>query len=471
MQSISRSITAIIAIVAAHSSALSAQELTPLASSAIEGRWIGTAEMPHGLLGIALEVGDSQNNAWTAVFEIPAEGVRITDIAVKFSADSISLNLAPNRTLRAAVVRDSIAGMLDIEGNSMPVLFGRVGSEVASRIDDRLTDQTKGAARSSLQRIATGPASEGTDYEALKYLVSGADSANTHALVVLRDGQLVGTWYADGAREQAELMSVAKSVLNIAVGRLTTMGLIESLDVPVSTYFPEWRAGEGEEDITIRHLMAHTSGLEPVPPHEIYRVDDFVELALRSAVVTEPGGAWSYNNNATNLLAAVAGRAAGERLDHFVAKEVFGPLGIKEFGWSLDGVGNPHGMAGVRMYAEDLAKLGQLVLQRGKWGGERLIDPGWFEDSLRPASNWNDQSGLLWWLILEGEEIIGYRADGYLGQYLVIYPAEGLVGVRLVKESPAYNPQTDGFRRFQALLRDLAGAPVRAGCESCDGIP
>jgi CubicO group peptidase (beta-lactamase class C family) len=84
--------------------------------------------------------------------------------------------------------------------------------------------------------------------------------------------------------------------------------------------------------------------------------------------------------------------------------------------------------------------------------------------SLRPGSDLSGRVGLLWWLIRdpgpdgepEGGPVVGYRADGYLGQYLVIYPAERLVGVRMVASSPAYDPDTDGFREFQAMLRDLA---------------
>jgi CubicO group peptidase (beta-lactamase class C family) len=183
-------------------------------------------------------------------------------------------------------------------------------------------------------------------------------------------------------------------------------------------------------------------------------------------------------------------------------------------------------MSGLQIHAADLAKLGQLALDRGRWQRERLIAESWFEESLNAATAHDPTSGLLWWLIpenvflviddenfralgdagvdpaflarmeplkgrydsrdevfaaiartfgdewrptfaealgsrmgllvgVETGEIIGYRADGYLGQYIIIYPAQRLVAVRLVTSSPAYDHNTDGFREFGELVRGL----------------
>ncbi|HSH46389.1 MAG TPA: serine hydrolase [Longimicrobiales bacterium] len=302
---------------------------------------------------------------------------------------------------------------------------------------------------------ADGGAAAGVDAAALDRLVEASSDAHSHALVVIRGDSLVGTWYAGGERRMVETMSVTKSVLNLALGRLVTLGALPSIDVPVADYFPEWRETE-REAITVRHLLNHTSGLADPGTGAIYASGDFVRLALESDLATTPGTAVAYNNNAVNLLAGLMCRAAGDRLDHFLAEDLFTRLGINQFRWSLDEAGNPHGMAGLQMYAEDLARLGQLVLRRGEWNGRQLIQSSWFDESLRPGSHLSDELGLLWWIIRDEDgQVVGYRADGYLGQYLVIYPEEELVAVRLVASSPAYDPDTDAFRDFPAMVMDL----------------
>lgn len=146
------------------------------------------------------------------------------------------------------------------------------------------------------------------------------------------------------------------------VGRVdeAALGLLDSLDTPVHEFYPEW-SEEPYSGITVRHLLNHTSGLEsPMPTDPIYASDGFVRFALESDLETSPGEEMVYNNCATNLLAGLVGEAAGSRLDRFLGEELFGPMGITDFSWSLDDAGNPHGMAGFQVRPEDLARLGQL---------------------------------------------------------------------------------------------------------------
>jgi CubicO group peptidase (beta-lactamase class C family) len=305
------------------------------------------------------------------------------------------------------------------------------------------------------------------DRRALDELVAAAYSANTDALVVLHDGALVGEWHRDGASTLIETMSVTKAVLNLATGRLISTGAIPSLDTPVHRYFPDWADGDHSR-ISLRHLLSHTSGLHSErTTGAIYASSDFVRHALDSPLMAKPGTAFFYNNNGTKLLAGVIGSAAGRSMDDFLRQDLFRRLGITDMSWQRDAAGNPHGMAGLQLHARDLARLGQLVLDRGRHGHEQLIDAEWFDQSLQPGSELSANAGLLWWLLREApaqgsptgpaaRAIIGYRADGYLGQNLLIFPSERLVGVRMVAASPACHPDTDDFAEFPALLRRLA---------------
>ncbi|GEM_PF-173253 len=294
----------------------------------------------------------------------------------------------------------------------------------------------------------------------LPELLRAAEEARSDAVVILKDGKLVGEWYFNGKPRLLETMSVTKSIVSLAIGRLLTLGLLESIDVPVYTFYPEWKQGRKQE-ITIRHILSHTSGLQNVPDArvEIYPSPDFVQLALAAELKSPPGTRFEYNNKAVNLLAGVVERASGKKLDEFMRDEVFAPLGIREFSWQRDRAGNPHAMAGLALFPIDLAKLGQLVLNKGVWQGERLIDEGWFEESFRPLDVMPEH-GLLWWLLRDPEgSVFGYWAQGYLGQYLVIYPDKKLVGVRMIAPFEGYDEEKHLFRDLPRLLYEVDGEP------------
>ena len=364
------------------------------------------------------------------------------------------------------------------------------------------------------------------DRRALDELLAAAKASHSDAVVVWSHGKQVGSWYFGKAPKKIEAMSVTKSIVNLAVGRLVTQGRIASIDEPVYKYFPEWRQGR-KEQVTLRHLLNHTSGLQANPTtEEIYRSPDFVRLALAAELSEPPGTRFFYNNKAVNLLAGVVERASGKRMDRYLGEELFTALGITDFGWTLDSAGNPHAMAGLQILPGDLAKLGQLVLDRGRWGGQQLIAERWFEESLRPGSKLSPISGLLWWLtpastryviddsvlsafraagvdtafVRKAESIrgtyesmaafepavvrafgdawqnlvtpmlaprrltlarreygaiVGYNANGYLGQYIAIFPESRIVAVRMVASSPSYDPKTDGFSTFLEMARKL----------------
>jgi CubicO group peptidase (beta-lactamase class C family) len=280
----------------------------------------------------------------------------------------------------------------------------------------------------------------GLDLAALARLRERAEQTGSNSLVVMVDGVVVVEEYFGEPREPIEAMSATKSIVALAIGRLIDDGKIASLDAPVHTFFPEWNQGR-KRDITVRHLLQHTSGLQNAPNTtvEIYPSPDFVELALAAELEHAPGTAFSYNNKAVNLLAGIVQVASGQRMDRYIGEKIFAPLGITEFGWTLDKAGNPHGMSGLQIHALDLARIGQLVLQRGEYDGKRVVsaeflDAAFTLDATRAAESIGF-CGLLWWLIpastsKPAASIRAYAAVGYLGQYLVVVPDSRIVAVR-----------------------------------------
>lgn len=300
-----------------------------------------------------------------------------------------------------ALIRAADAGLSDLTGvRAAPELaplradgaFAWLEARVAANAAHRAPKVGSGLLPSTPER-------EGIDPEALKQLLKDAERTHSSAVVLLRHGRLVGQWYFGGKTRRIEAMSATKSVVSLAAGLLIKDGKLRSVDQRVSDFFPEWR-GTPKEVITVGELLNQTSGLKSFRTTEkIYASPDFLRYALSQPLADPPGTRWTYNNSACNLLAGVIARAAGEPLEVYLQHRLFGPLGIEDVTWSWDRVGNRHGMSGLQLHPLDFAKLGQLLLERGRWAGQEVVPAEWIDASTRPhlASEWD--YGYLWWLI------------------------------------------------------------------------
>jgi CubicO group peptidase (beta-lactamase class C family) len=338
----------------------------------------------------------------------------------------------------------------------------------------------------------------GLDGKALDELVSEAERTKSDALIVLKNGQVVAERRFGQRRGPIETMSITKSITALAVTMLIEGGKIASLDEPVSKFIAEFGAGE-KRKITLRHLLTQSSGLaHGKDARALNAQKDRTAYALRGKVVTEPGGAFSYNNEATQLLSIVVEKAAGKPIDAFLDERLFRPLGIRGWQWDKDGSGNVQTYYGLALDARDLARIGQMLLDGGRVGDKQLISKEGIT-KLHAPSQQSPYYGLLWWIRYErvvhefdqtnlaklesvplgsmagktfgsAEELwleagsrlsekdrsvvstfiasggklsrerpdqpIGFYADGSLGQRLAIFGAEGLVVVRQRRRRP-----------------------------------
>ncbi|KTD02163.1 serine hydrolase domain-containing protein [Fluoribacter gormanii] len=288
-------------------------------------------------------------------------------------------------------------------------------------------------------------------------IIRGAKSSQSDAAIIAQNGKIIGAYFSRPHVGSIEAMSVTKSIVSLGIGILYDAKLI-SLDDPIFRFYPEWRQGE-KKLITVQHLLTHTSGIQADPTtKEIYAAPDFVKLALAAELSNHPGEIFFYNNKAINLLAGLFKKLSGLPMDHFIEITLFKPLGITDFTWMKDSAGNPHGMAGLQIKAEDLLKIGELVLHHGIWNGKRIISAEWIRLSMNPeplsnrlANGINYMCGLLWWVKTQPTM---YFAEGYLGQYLVIIPEKNIVVVRQMHASQ--NMQTNTFPDFFNLVTQLA---------------
>lgn len=284
-------------------------------------------------------------------------------------------------------------------------------------------------ARATFKR--TTPQQANIDPKALERLKARAIASRSDALVVLRHGELVLEWYAEGAAPAPiEAMSATKSIVSLAVGVLVDQGKV-ALDQPVHDFFPEWNQGR-KRDITVKHILTHTTGLHAKSnTAEIYRSPDFVRLALAAELVSDPGEAFFYNNKAVNLLAGIVQAASGQRMDRFITDALFAPLGIQDTGWTLDKAGNPHAMSGLQIRALDMARIGQLVLNRGRWGERQLVSEAWIDASL--ARGAVPSCGLLWWRRVDWESVT------ITPEIIARWHKAGVDQAKIVALKPIYN--------------------------------
>lgn len=249
--------------------------------------------------------------------------------------------------------------------------------------------------------------------EALQTLLRRAKETRSSALVLVKDGGVVGEWYFGGATRRTETMSATKPIAALAIGFLVADGTIESVDKPISYLFPQWAKAQGlDSRVTLRHVLTHTSGLKAQRSviDFIWR-DDFVKAAVDSPVITEPGTVSFYNNKAVNLLSGVVRAVSGKPLDALLDERLFGPLGVDAWNWQHDPSGNPHAMSGLELHALDLAKVGVMLADGGLWQGRRLLPEEWIVSGTRPSVAAAPSWGSLFYLHARTEERTLSEAD------------------------------------------------------------
>lgn len=290
-----------------------------------------------------------------------------------------------------------------------------------------------------------------------------ATNANVHGVVIARQGKLVFEQYFTGyddpwgipegqftfdATTKHDMRSVSKSVTSLLVGIAVDRKLIAGVDEPVVKFFPEYAALKtpGWDSVTLRSLLTMSSGIkwdENLPwtdprndePH-LGKDADPMRYVLSKSIVSPPGTVWNYNGGGTDLLGNMIERVSGKPFDAFAREVLFQPLGITDWEWKSYQNGRIAPAAGLRLRPRDAAKLGQLVLDRGTWGGRQIVSAEWIAQSVVPRFQAIGYFGGLffygyqWWLgrSLAGEkEVTWIAAVGLGGQRIVIVPEFDLV--------------------------------------------
>ena len=302
------------------------------------------------------------------------------------------------------------------------------------------------------------PSAAGISESAIRALTDSARATRSDAFVVLHEGRVIAEWYSDSGRMPIQTMSATKSIVGLAIGRLLHEGLLDSLEQPVSTLYPEWRQGRKRE-ITVGDLLRQTSGLQDVPSDEpeIVPAPDAIQLALAAELMATPRALWFYSNKATNLLAGIVHRASGRPLDEYMREALLKPLCITDAPWQFrDSVGTPYAMAGLALHARDLAKLGQLMLNGGTWNGATVLPRAWVDASLRSSQPHEPRYGLLWWIHPE------WAASTVDSVLLATWSAAG-VDAGLIGRLSSLSGRRFVGGEWRAALDSALGAPNGSG--------
>lgn len=248
----------------------------------------------------------------------------------------------------------------------------------------------------------------------LKEIVARAEATGSDSLVIIQNNKVVYSNLFGGKDLHRNVQSITKSVVGLAIGSLLQQGLIESLDVPMTLWFPAWRLDAEKSKITLRMIMNHTSGL----PHgsvDFFDAEDVILQAQETPLIAKPGTKFQYSNVGVTLLQRVIAIASGQSVTNYVNAKVLAPAGITGAAWQTDRLGHERTSGGLMLRTSDLVKLGQYML------GHKAA----CEDLLLAKSAKRSDYGLLWWL---KEEM--YFAQGWGGQFLVINPKTNTIAIR-----------------------------------------
>ncbi len=257
-----------------------------------------------------------------------------------------------------------------------------------------------------------------------------------HSLMVVRHGHVVAEgWWTPYSPERPHLLySVSKSFAMTAALLAQAEGVLDLRDTVLS-HFPELDGDVTDprsRATTFEDLAAMASGHD----RDLYdlgehHVDEPVRALLATPPDGEPGTLFAYNQLCTYALAAAVQRATGQRLTEYLRPRLLDPLGIGPVGWHEFPEGREVGFSGLHARTEDLARLGQLYLQRGRWGTEQLLPEDLVDqatrrhvDNAQPGGNpdWSQGYGWQFWIARHG-----YRGDGAFGQFCVVLPEEDVV--------------------------------------------
>ncbi len=263
-------------------------------------------------------------------------------------------------------------------------------------------------------------------------------------VIVVHQGVVKWKWHDKQTDRAGAIYSCTKSILSALLGIAMQQGYITSLNQPIADYFDDIRnsADERKRSIRIKHLLTMTAGLDwpefDKPYWKMKRTKDWVDFIVNQPMAHKPGEVFTYNSGASHLLSAILTRTTELSAAEYAELHLFKRLGFRRSRWNSSG-GISEGGAGLHLTALDMAKFGQLYLQKGRWNGEQLIPSSWIDSSTsihhKGFQHYEPpifgEYGYHWWVSSKEHNGVAscYFAKGFGGQYIFVVPSLDLVAV------------------------------------------
>jgi CubicO group peptidase (beta-lactamase class C family) len=256
----------------------------------------------------------------------------------------------------------------------------------------------------------------------------------------LRHGKVIAEGWWNPYRPDLKhiLYSTSKTFTSTAVGFAVSEGRL-TVDDKVISFFPDLLPDTVSDNLAalrVKDLLCMAAGQNP-EPFEIIRGQQWVKSFLAAPIVDEPGTKFLYNSVATYMLSAIIQKTTGEKLIDYLTPRLFEPLSIKDADWEIDSDGVNTGGWGLRVKTEDMAKLGLLYLQKGKWNNQQLLPEKWINeattakimqnpdatDEEKATNDWVQGYCYQIWRCRHN----AFRADGAFGQFIIVMPEQDVV--------------------------------------------
>lgn len=325
--------------------------------------------------------------------------------------------------------------------------------------------------------VTATPESRGLDPAALGALEHQIDAGafgQVSSLLVLRRGDLVYERYWGGwtPNDQHRAYSVTKSITSLVMGIARSEGHLPELATPILEIFPEYDSVQfpaGKGGITLEHVLQMRTGLEwdelstnytagGNPTLALSVSSDWIKFVLDLPLADEPGSHFVYNSGVSMLMAGTLANRLHTTAEAYAADRLFGPLGITDWQWDQGPGELTNSGWGLHLLPRDMAAIGQLVLDQGRWEGQQVVPAAWLDASDEPSTRFTDGTGYgyQWWLDRPDGGRQPMAAWGWGGQFIVVIPSLDMVMITTAENyaGGGFTPYTLAEFGYQA-----AGVP------------
>jgi CubicO group peptidase (beta-lactamase class C family) len=285
------------------------------------------------------------------------------------------------------------------------------------------------------------PESQGIDSDVLAEAVNTARQSgiNIHSLLVVRNNYIVAEAYFfpyDG-KVPHDLASVTKGITSTLIGLAIEQRKVKSVEQKALSFFSKNKIANKDarkEKITVEHLLTMSSGLNCISKGgeptlwEMLNQANNAQYMLDLPMVAEPGSNFVYCSGGMHLLSAIISNTTGLRAEDFAKKFLFEPINIKQAIWPLDPQFINHGFGNLHLLPRDMAKLGVLMLNQGRWDNRAIVPTEWVTNMTRShiKTGGARDYGFGWWINPAGNPI-PFEASGRGGQQISVLPSKNSV--------------------------------------------